>query len=73
MLYFNKELLGGEEETNKLYQLVRDGKWTWDKLVTYASAAYKDDGDGRREAEDTYGLSTTSYARFYQYFGVKQA
>ena len=73
MLYFNKELLGGEEEANKLYQLVRDGKWTWDKLVTYASAAYKDDGDGRREAEDTYGLSTTSYDRFYEYFGVKQA
>ena len=73
MLYFNKELLGGEEATEELYQLVRDGKWTWDKLVTYASAAYKDDGDGRRESEDTYGLSTTSYARFYEYFGVKQA
>ena len=56
MLYFNKELLGGEEATEELYQLVRDGKWTWDKLVTYASAAYKDDGDGRRESEDTYGL-----------------
>jgi hypothetical protein len=73
MLYFNKELLGGEEATEELYQLVRDGKWTWDKLVTYASAAFKDDGDGRLGNNDTYGLYTTSLTKFYEYFGVKQA
>ena len=73
VLYFNKSLLGGEEEANKLYQLVKDGKWTWDKLVTYASAAWKDDGDGYKDYEDTFGLSTTAFTRFYEYFGVKQA
>ena len=73
VIYFNKSLLGGEEATEELYQLVRDGKWTWDKLVTYASAAYKDDGDGRKGYEDTFGLSTIAFTRFYEYFGVKQA
>ena len=69
VLYFNKSLLGGEEATEELYQLVRDGKWTWDKLVTYANAAWKDGGDGY----DTYGLYITILAKFYEYFGVKQA
>ena len=73
ILYFNKELLGGEEATEELYQLVRDGKWTLDKLVTYASAAFKDDGDGRLGNNDTYGLYTTSLTKYYEYFGVKQA
>ena len=73
VIYFNKSLLGGEEAVNELYQLVRDGKWTWDKLVTYASAAYKDNGNNIHDDADTYGLSTTSLNRFYEYFGVKQA
>ncbi len=72
VLYFNKVLFSGEEEANKLYQLVKDGKWTWDKLVTYASSVYIND-DGLWDGTDIYGLSTTSYARFYEYFGVKQA
>ena len=72
VLYFNKVLLGGEEEANKLYQLVKDGKWTWDKLVTYASPVYVND-DGRWDGTDIYGFYTTSYAKFYEYFGVKQA
>ena len=73
ILYVNKTLLGGEEKTNELYQLVKDGKWTWDKLVTYANAAWKDDGDGRKGSEDTYGLFTFYLTRFYEYFGVTQA
>ena len=74
VLYFNKNMLGGEEATEELYQLVRDGKWTWDKLVTYANAAWKDDnGNGRKDYDDTYGCFTTAYTRFYEYFGVKQA
>ena len=74
VLYFNKNMLGGEEVANILYQLVRDGKWTWDKFVTYANAAWKDDnGNGRKDYDDTYGCFTTAYTRFYEYFGVKQA
>lgn len=73
ILYFNKVLLGGEDATNALYQKVRDGKWTFDQLVSLANSSYKDDGDGKFNDSDTYGLSTTSLTRFYEYFGVTQA
>ena len=73
VLYFNKAVLGGEQETDDLYQKVRDGKWTWSELVTLASAAYKDNGDGIRGDNDIYGLSHTSVSRFYEYFGIRQA
>ncbi|MBQ9743644.1 MAG: hypothetical protein IJW19_00795 [Clostridia bacterium] len=73
VLYFNKTLLGGEEATKELYQKVRDGKWTWSELVTLASASYKDDGDGIRGDTDVYGLGTTTYSRYFEYFGVTQA
>lgn len=74
VLYFNKAVLGGEQETDDLYQKVRDGKWTWSELVTLASAAYKDNGDGKHGNEDTYGLGLTNSPNIlYDYFGVKQA
>ena len=73
ILYFNKNLLGGEAATNALYQKVRDGKWTFDQLVSLANSSYTDDGDGKHGDTDTYGLSTTSLTRFYEYFGVTQA
>ena len=73
VVFVNKTVLGGEETTKELYQLVKDGKWTWDKLVTYASAAFKDNGNNILDDVDIYGLSTQSFTRFYEYFGVKQA
>ncbi len=73
VLYFNKELLGGEQATADLYQKVREGKWTWSELVTLAGTAYKDDGDGIREECDNYGLVVSDYGRFYEFFGVTQA
>ena len=73
VLYFNKDVLGDEAATNKLYQMVRDGKWTFDQLVSLSNSRYKDDGDGKFNDSDTYGLSTTSLTRFYEYFGVTQA
>ena len=72
-LYFNKELLGGEQATAELYQKVKEGKWTWDKLVALASVAYKDNGDGLIGDNDTYGLSVAPLQYLYYYFGVKQA
>ena len=73
VLYFNKAVLGGEQEAADLYQKVRDGKWTWSELVTLASAAYKDNGDGHYGMGDTYGLHINNYTRFFDHFGVKQA
>ena len=75
VLYFNKELLGGEQATSDLYQKVREGKWTWGELVTLASAVYKDDGDGSLSNSDILGLGIpgTSLSILYYYFGAKQA
>ena len=56
--FFNKDLcknLGFEYP----YQLVRDGKWTYDKMHELAKAAGKDlDGDGLMTDADQYGLVT---------------
>ena len=76
VLYFNKALLGdgSASTTNELYQMVREGKWTYDKLVSYASAAYSDDGgDGEDYGTDTYGMNGYSFDKYYRYFGVNRA
>lgn len=73
VILVNKTLLGGEEEMSKLYQLVKDGKWTWDKLVAYADSVYVDNGNEYWDDTDICGLCTLTYYRFYEYFGVKQA
>ncbi len=73
VLYFNKELLGGAEATANLYQKVRDGKWTWNELVTLASVAYKDNGDGVHGDNDMYGLALSSVNDVYRFFNSTQA
>ena len=73
VILVNKTLLGGEEEMSKLYQLVKDGKWTWDKLVAYANSVYVNNGDKYFGDNDICGLCTLTYYSFYEYFGVKQA
>ncbi len=75
VIYFNKNVLGdgSEKSSEELYQLVKDGKWTYDKLVSYAEAAYKDDGDGVRGTDDVYGAYISAYGRYFYRFGVTQA
>ena len=73
VLYFNKELLGGEQAAKDLYQKVREGKWTYDDLVALASAAYKDNGDGIHGNGDTYGLGLISMTDLYRFFNTSQA
>jgi ABC-type glycerol-3-phosphate transport system substrate-binding protein len=56
--FFNKDLLQnlGLEDP---YRLVRDGKWTYDKMHEMAKAAGKDlDGNGIMDNADQYGLVT---------------
>ena len=69
---FNKKLLGdgSKEASDELYQLVRDGKWTYDKLISYASAAYSDNGDVDDPYRYTYGTYLYNYGYFFHYFGV---
>ena len=70
ILLFNKDLLS-EEITNDIYDMVRKGEWTFDKLFAYSEAAYSDNGDGIR-GNDIYGTALNPY-NYYDYFGVKNA
>jgi len=58
MLYFNKTMtqnLG----LDMPYDFVRNGKWTYDKMMEYQKAAAKDvDGDGEWTAADIWGQVT---------------
>ncbi len=40
------------------YQLVRDGNWTIDKMMEMMSAVTTDDGNGKWDHNDIYGLTT---------------
>ena len=71
VLFFNKDLLT-KEATNDIYDMVRKGEWTFDKLFAYSEAAYSDNGDGIR-GNDTYGTAILMFFRYYDYFGVKSA
>ena len=73
VLYFNKTLIGGEDATAKLYQMVRDGKWTWNEFVALANGGYSDNGDGVHGDEDSYGANVYGLDKLFQHFGVLRA
>ena len=56
---FNKEmystLFPGEDS---LYDIVKQGKWTYDKLISMAKTATVDNGDGVWDYKDQWGLSS---------------
>jgi len=55
-IIFNKDYLTDLGITEDLYQTVRDGKWTYDKMTALASDAAQDlDGDGQMTVADKYG------------------
>ena len=60
---FNKTMLE-EIQGGDIYQLVRDGKWTLDKMFGMAKLAYTDiDGDSQMGDKDRYGI-TGSWKEF---------
>lgn len=56
VVLFNKKLVEDNHLENP-YQLVRDGKWTIDKMAEMASVITTDNGDTVWDAQDTYGFS----------------
>ncbi len=57
VVLFNKDLV----EKNSLedpYQLVRDGKWTLDKMLELSEQVLLDNGDGVWDINDTYGFAS---------------
>jgi len=58
VIYFNKGM-AKDLDMGDIYQLVRDGKWTWDKLSELAKLASRDlDGNGIFDENDQYGFVT---------------
>jgi len=56
--YFNKDLVT-KYELEDPYQLVRDNKWTFDKLIELASQATSDlNGDTVMDVHDQYGFAS---------------
>ncbi len=56
-LLFNKEYLIDYNITENLYDLVREGKWTIDKLLSLVKGVGTDlNGDGEMTADDKFGL-----------------
>ena len=60
------ELFAGEKS---LYELVEDGEWTFDKLVTFAKATNLDNGDGTWDHNDRWGL-VSAFSDPYNYYSA---
>ncbi|MBR7142913.1 MAG: extracellular solute-binding protein [Clostridia bacterium] len=57
MLFFNKTI-AEELQLPDLYQMVRDGDWTFDKFIEYCEMAVKDNGDNVWDSNDRYGVAS---------------
>lgn len=56
-IIFNKEYLYDYNIEDDLYQLVRDGKWTYDKMLSLINGLGMDlDGDGKMTKADQFGM-----------------
>ena len=55
--FFNPSMLEQTNPGTDLYQLVLDGKWTWDKMTELASNANDDlDGNSVMDVSDRFGM-----------------
>lgn len=65
-VYFNSRLITDYAETpDTLYDLVDSGKWTYDKLLEYASLVTDDiDGDGKMTEADKWGITSFDWCCF---------
>ena len=73
LLIYNKEM-AAEMELESIYDLVREGKWTIDKMYEMAAAATADlDGNGTMTKDDRFGIhcwSHTYYPSFWEAEGI---
>ncbi|MBR5870382.1 MAG: hypothetical protein IKZ09_05055 [Clostridia bacterium] len=59
-VFFNKSLAQAYD-VEDLYTLVREGKWTLDKLAQLSADAYHDlNGDGKKDPADQFGFTLSS-------------
>ena len=61
ILLFNKKMMQEYGVTENVYQLVKDGKWTFDKFFSMAKLVSTDvNGDGKYDRYDKFGIGSTA-------------
>ncbi|MCD7782618.1 MAG: hypothetical protein LUI15_01770 [Firmicutes bacterium] len=74
MVYYMKDVLAEVAADVDLYQMVRDGTWTWDAMYSLAQlAVFDNNANGERDSADRYGITTHSenWPAFWQSAGLK--
>ena len=67
-MYYNKTL-ASDYDLGDIYGVIKDGKWTLDKLQEYSMQVYKDlNGDGTQDEGDQYGYATSIDSNVVTYF-----
>ena len=70
VMFFNKAMITDHNLENP-YELVREHRWTLDKVKELALAVSRDaDGDGKMTLNDVWGLSIAGNAPISMYFGA---
>lgn len=60
LMYYNKDMYTKNFGSDDMYEIVRNGDWTMDKLLDVTKAVYSDvNGDGEADIDDIYGYATT--------------
>ena len=60
-VFFNKQL-AKDNGINDMYGIVRDGDWTFDKLIELSEKAARDlNGDGKMDEQDCWGIGVNRY------------
>ncbi len=64
VMYFNKSTFDAEYQGENLYDIVKQGKWTFEKFKGYVIDVYGDVGttSGEKDDGDVFGYVTPSYA-----------
>ena len=66
-ILYNKEMYTDYEITEDPYDLVRDGKWTMEKLMQFSSLVAENNGDDAWTKEDTYGFAARADYEFLSF------
>ena len=66
VVIFNKDLMD-EYQMTAPYDNVRNMTWTLDKMIEMASLVKKDNGDGKWDEKDTYGISGLAWIPFVSF------
>ncbi|MBQ8577249.1 MAG: hypothetical protein IJ449_04690 [Clostridia bacterium] len=66
--YYNKDI-ASDYDLPDIYEIVRSGAWTLDKVEELSKNVYRDlNGDGTRDAGDQYGYATSIDSNVVTYF-----